>query len=72
MPYGFTDDPVADFLRHDSEQEKARERCPKCSCCREHIQEDELYDFDGELVCPECVDEYINDNFKKRTSNYID
>ncbi len=69
MPY--TDDPIADFNSYERAQEKALARCPVCVCCKERIQEDELYDFDGELVCPECVRDYINDNFKHDTSNYI-
>lgn len=66
-----TDDPVADFLTHDAERESALVLLPKCSCCKERIQDDDLYDFDGELVCPECVIDYINDNHKKRTVDYI-
>lgn len=70
MPY--TDDPVADFLNYDAEQTKALESRPQCAYCDQYIQDNVLYDFDGELICPECLEDYINDNFKKDTSDYID
>ena len=67
-----TDDPHADFDRWDYEQERALMRLPICSCCGERIQDDELYDFDGELVCEECLSVYLADNHKKKTSDYIE
>jgi hypothetical protein len=60
----YTDDPCADFLRHDREQERALARLPICCRCKEHIQGD-VYDFYGELVCEECVSEYVYDNFRQ-------
>lgn len=66
-----TDDPIADFNRHDAERERRLIRFPVCACCDERIQDDDLYDFDGELVCPECLPDWLTDNYKKRTVNYI-
>lgn len=66
-----TDDPIADHLRHEDRLYEALIQRPKCCCCEEPIQDDDLFDFDGELVCPECVIDYINDNHKKRTVDYI-
>ena len=69
----WTDDPVADFLRYDEEKEQALERRPKCANCDEHIQDDELYDFgDGVLICPECLTEWLDANYKHSTDCYID
>ena len=54
-----TDDPVADFLCHDREQQRELERRPKCDICGEPLYEF-CYVIDGELICQECLD----DNFK--------
>ena len=67
-----TDDPHADFDRWDYERERALTRFPICSCCGERIQDDDLYDFDGELICEECLPVYLADNHKKKTSDYIE
>ena len=66
-----TDDPIADHLRHEDRLYEALIRQPKCACCDEHIQDDDLYDFDGDLICPECLHDWLNDNYKKQTIDYI-
>lgn len=39
--------------------ERERERrllmLPKCDRCREHIQDDDYYDVDGEILCESCM-----------------
>lgn len=67
-----TDDPVADAERYFAERDEALTVLPICSCCGERIQEDELYDFDGDLVCEECLPVYLADNYKKPTTAYIE
>ena len=64
----WTDDPIADFERYDAEQERKLARLPECCVCGEHIQDDFLYDIDGELFCEECM----NDSFRKCTDNYME
>lgn len=34
-----------------------RKRLPKCSECGEHIEDDECYEFDGNLICIDCMEE---------------
>lgn len=63
----WTDDPVADFERHDRAQAQRIARRPRCSYCDEHIQDDELFDIEGELICHKC----LNQHFKKNTEDYI-
>jgi formylmethanofuran dehydrogenase subunit E len=63
----YSDNPIADFLSYDAEQESKREKMPVCSVCGEHIQDDFLYDIDGEIFCEEC----LNENFRKCTDDYI-
>lgn len=64
--FGFTDNPVADFNRHDREQERAASKLPKCVYCRQRIDEDTYYDIDGDCVCYEC----LNKHYKKWTDEY--
>ena len=53
------------FLMHERKVDAWLESRPICDRCGEHIQEDHLYRFDGEIYCPECFEEYIKDNFRE-------
>lgn len=65
MPY--TDDPIADFEAWDAEQQRKLDSFPKCVECGKRIQDDELFDIDGDLYCLNCAD----DLFKHSVENYI-
>lgn len=54
--------------QYDQECEDWLERQPRCDHCGIHIQKEHLYDFCGEIVCQECLD----DKFKKRTDDYVE
>lgn len=56
---------------HDYEQGRWLRSRPKCDWCKEHIQDDELYDFGGEIICEECIDEYLDKNYKVKTEKYV-
>lgn len=62
----WSDDPVADFERHDREQVAALELLPICDICNNPIQDEYLYDFNGELICEHCLDKF----FRKRTEDF--
>ena len=48
-----------DLLKtHETKQEAMLERLPICSCCKEPIQDEWLYDFNGELYCERCMDDF--------------
>lgn len=51
-----TDDPVADFLRYDREQQTEEDRRPKCDNCGEPLYE-YAYLIGGDLICQECLDD---------------
>ncbi len=55
MPW--TDDPIADFARHDAMQQKRLEQFPECSDCGVAIQ-DKYFEFDCYFYCSDCVDKY--------------
>lgn len=57
-----TDDPLRDFDRYDSEQQRNLDMLPKCDICGEPIQDDYCYEINDELICHECLEA----NYKKR------
>ena len=63
----FTDDPIADFLRHDAQQEQALSKLPECSECGERIQDDYLYEINDEVICEDCLNHY----YRKAVEDYI-
>lgn len=67
MPFR-TDDPIADFNRWDMELERRRARRPICERCREHIQDEKLWDIEGTLYCPNCAEI----EFERDTDNYTE
>lgn len=54
-----TDDPAADFSRHDAEQEAWLARRPECADCGEHIQDENAYYINGEWICQSCMSTYL-------------
>ncbi len=54
----YSDDPIADFHRHDAEQQKKLEKLPRCSECRERIQSEFAYYITDEWICENCIEEY--------------
>ena len=64
----WTDNPVADFHRHDAYKEAKRERLPECSCCGERIQDEYLYLIDGTILCEDC----LNDMYRKDVEVFME
>ena len=57
----YSDDPVADFERHDAEQERELDRLPVCEYCEEPIQDEFAYYIEGSWYCTRCM----NENFRR-------
>lgn len=53
-----TDDPVADFHRHDRKQAKWLDSLPTCEHCGEAIQQELAVCIDGFWYCDECLEHY--------------
>jgi hypothetical protein len=49
-----TDDPLADFARHDRLEQNAVARLPRCVCCGIRLWPDEQSWHGGEVYCVEC------------------
>ncbi len=62
-----SDDPIRDFNRHEAEQEAWLRKRPVCVYCGHHIQEENLFDINGELYHEQCA----QSEFKKYTEDYI-
>lgn len=45
------------FEMHDAEQERWLAKLPVCVECGEPIQDDYLYEINGEYVCEDCLKE---------------
>lgn len=52
---------------HEARQHRALKRLPKCCECNQPIQDEKCFEFNGELVCPQC----LVDNHRKNTDDYM-
>ena len=52
----YSDNPLADFERHDAEQERQLEQLPICADCGEHIQGDHYYLIENYCICSDCLE----------------
>ena len=50
----WSDDPVRDFLRYDSDQEDRLQEFPQCWNCGEPVQQEEAICVDGKWICDRC------------------
>ena len=62
-----SDDPALDFARREAEEERWLATRPLCCVCNRPIQEDRLFDIDGNLYHEECAE----DEFKKWSEDYM-
>ena len=58
--YMRTDDPVADYERYSAEQDRRLSKLPRCSCCKEPIQQEKAVCYEGRWSCEECEIEFFN------------
>lgn len=52
-----TDDPVADFARHDAEQTRMLKKLPTCDICGDAIQQERAFHKNGFWICHECYED---------------
>lgn len=62
-----TDNPVADFERHDRRQAAELDRLPKCGYCDETVQDDYYFEIEGEIICEGCLIKH----FRKAVDEYV-
>lgn len=56
------------WCKHQDEQERAEEALPKCCKCKRYIDDDFLYEIDGELYCEKCMKK----EFRRYTDDFIE
>lgn len=64
----YTNDPHADFLNWDSDNQDYIEKLPECSYCGSKIQDEFLYCINDEIIC----EDRLNDHFRKDIEDFID
>lgn len=47
------------------QQEQRLARLPVCSECRQPIQDDFMFCIDGQQLCEDCWDKYVDENFRR-------
>ena len=65
MPW--TNDPLADFDRHEAKQQKLLDKLPICVDCGEPITDDHFYMICDDPLCPSCLE----NNYRKDTDDYV-
>ena len=53
----YTDDPIADFHRYDSDKQEQLNKLPKCVECKEPIQQTDAVYIDGGYICDGCLED---------------
>lgn len=64
----YTDNPIADYNRYDADQQMELERLPVCAECGHPITDEQCFEFNGELICEECLE----NNHQKNTEDFIE
>ena len=39
--------------------------CRCDSCCSDIYEGDYFYDFDGDIICADCMEDYVNEHFRR-------
>ena len=61
------EDNYSRWEHHDAEQERWLDNLPECCLCNQPIQNERLFDIEGNLYHEECAE----DEFRKWTEDYI-
>lgn len=56
MHYIVSDNPYADFDAYDRAQWELEQNAPRCPRCEAVLDENDIYEIDGERICSECLD----------------
>ena len=54
----YTNDPHADFLNWDSDNQEWLESLPICEICKQPIQQEKAVYYNDQWCCEECEDEF--------------
>ena len=54
----WSDDPVRDYSRWETEQYLKELKRPVCCDCGEHIMDEYMWEFHGQFYCERCVEDH--------------
>lgn len=57
---------TAELNRREAAEKRRIDSLPKCCECGKPIQDEKLYNINGDLYCEECIE-----NFKEDTEDHI-
>lgn len=58
----FRSDSVSrDIDNYHRAEARAEKKLPRCSVCDGKIQADKVYYINGELICTDCMEDYLHD-----------
>lgn len=60
------------FDEYEADQERRLRKYPRCERCKERIVDEEFYNIDGTFICEDCLDDYLSENFKVKTDDYME
>lgn len=55
------------FVAHQTEQDRKEEELPRCDYCNKRINDDYVYDIDGDIICEDC----LRKHYRQPIENYI-
>lgn len=67
----YTDNPARDAENYYEDGMKEMRERPVCEYCGKHIADDICYEIDGNIVCDDCILDYLHDNCRVKTEEVI-
>lgn len=67
----YTDNPARDAENEYLEAQEQLERCPKCEYCGHYIADEVCYEIDGNIICDDCILDYLHDNCRVKTEEVM-
>lgn len=61
MKMFYSNDPVSDFERYDTERESRLRKLPVCCECKDHIQQESAVRINGKWFCDGCLEDMRED-----------
>lgn len=55
-------EPYEDYDRYADDLDRWEKRRPVCAYCGRHIVEDTAYEIGDDIVCGDCLEDYLNEH----------
>ena len=67
----YTGEPARDAENYYLEAQAQLEKRPVCEYCGKHIDDDVCYEIDGNIICDDCILDYLHDNCRVKTEEVM-